>query len=178
LAEKARLEQVPYLRWQAEGDLNVIDGPVIEPDVIANEIINICGTYNVQQVAFDPSLAGPIMGKLMDHGIEVVQQPQSSKAMHGPICDLERYVNGRRLRHGGHPILRKHLDSVVVKRATSASELTTMHKGTRHSNHIDGAIASAIAVSRAAANDNTSELFARDPDEHAKAMDDAWNEAA
>ncbi len=29
-----------------------------------------------------------------------------------------------------------------------------MHKGTRHSNHIDGAIAAALAVFRAAANDN------------------------
>lgn len=165
LAEKARVEQVPYLRWQDDGFLNVIDGPVIEPDVIAAEIINFCGTYDVQEVAFDPSLAGPIMGKLMDHGINVVQQPQSSKHMHGPICDLERFVNGKRLRHGGHPILRNHLDSVVVKRATNAGELVTMHKGTRHSNHIDGAVASAIAVSRAAANDNRRSIHDMDPDE-------------
>lgn len=173
LAEKGRVEQVPYLRWQDEGFLNVIDGPVIEPDVIASQIINICGTYNVQEVAFDPSLAGPIMGKLMDHGIEVVQQPQSPKHMHGPICDLERFVNGKRLRHGGHPILRNHLDSVVVKRATSASELTTMHKGTRHSNHIDGAVASAIAVSRAAANDNRRSFLDMDPDEFDQIMKEA-----
>lgn len=173
LAEKARVEQVPYLRWQDDGFLNVIDGPVIEPDVIAAEIINLCGTYDVQEVAFDPSLAGPIMGKLMDHGVNVVQQPQSSKHMHGPICDLERFVNGKRLRHGGHPILRNHLDSVVVKRATNAGELVTMHKGTRHSNHIDGAIASAIAVSRAAANDNRRSFLDMDPDE----LDRLWSEA-
>lgn len=165
LAEKGRVEQVPYLRWQDEGFLNVIEGPVIEPDVIASEIINICGTYNVQEVAFDPALAGPIMGKLMDHGIEVVQQPQTPKHMHGPICDLERFVNGKRLRHGGHPILRNHFDSVVVKRATNAGELVTMHKGTRHSNHIDGAIASAIAVARAAANENRRSIFDLDDDE-------------
>lgn len=168
LAEKARLEQVPYLRWQDEGFLNVIKGPTIEPEVIAAEIINICGTFNVQEVAFDPALAGPIMGKLTDHGIQVVVQPQTSKHMHGPICDLERFVNGRRLRHGGHPILRNHFDSVVVKRATSASELTTVHKGTRHSNHIDGAIASAIAISRAAANDNRRSIHDMDPEEEAE----------
>nr|WP_313010704.1 terminase TerL endonuclease subunit [Brucella intermedia] len=149
LDEKARLEQVPYLRWRDDGFLNVIDGPVIEPDAITAQIIDICGTYNVQEVVFDPSLAGPIMAKLIDAGINVLQLPQTPKNMHGPICDLERIVNGKRIRHGAHPILRKHFESVVVKRATNAGELVTMHKGTRHSNHIDGAIASALAVSRA-----------------------------
>jgi phage terminase large subunit-like protein len=188
LEEKARLEQVPYLQWRDEGFLTVLDGPeingevtkahVIEPDVIADKIVDLCATYDVREVTFDPSLAGPVMSKLMDHGITVHRLPQTAKHMHGPICDLERAVNGRRLRHAGHPILRQHIDSVVVKRATNASELVTMHKGTRHSNHIDGAIASALAVFRAAANDNTPSIHERDPDEYAAMMDRAWNEVA
>lgn len=178
LEDKAKVEQVPYLRWRDDGLLNVIDGPVIEPDVIADKIVDLCGTYDVKEVVFDPSLAGPIMGKLMDYGINVLQLPQTAKHMHGPICDLERIVNGRRIRHGAHPILRNHFESVVVKRATSASELTTMHKGTRHSNHIDGAIASALSVFRAAANDNGPTLHELDPDEYAARMDAMWEEAA
>lgn len=165
IEEKARLEQVPYTRWRDDDLLNVIDGPVIEPDAIADKIIDICGTYDVREVIFDPSLAGPVMGKLMDHGVNVLQVRQTPVNMHGPICDLERVVNGKRVRHGGHPILRQHFDSVVVKRATNAGALTTMHKGTRHSNHIDGAIASALAVFRAAANDNQPSIFDLDPDE-------------
>ena len=178
LEDKAKVEQVPYTQWRDEGLLNVIDGPVIEPDVIADQIIDLCGTYDVREVVFDPSLAGPLMRKLLDHGINVLQLPQTAKHMHGPICDLERIVNGRRIRHGAHPILRNHFESVVVKRATSASELTTMHKGTRHSNHIDGAIASALSVFRAAANDNQPSLHELDPDEYAARMDAMWDEAA
>lgn len=173
LDDKAKVEQVPYPRWRDDGLLNVIDGPVIEPDVIADRIIDLCGTYDVREVIFDPSLAGPIMGKLMDQGINVLQLPQTAKHMHGPICDLERVVNGRRIRHDAHPILRNHFESVVVKRATSASELTTMHKGTRHSNHIDGAIASALAVFRAAANDNQRSIFDLDPDDFDRLCDEA-----
>jgi phage terminase large subunit-like protein len=163
LDEKARLEQVPYPRWRDEGLLNVIDGPVIEPDVIADKIIDLCGTYDVREVAFDPALAGPIMSKLMEAGINVLQIPQRPSTMHGPICDLERIVNGRRIRHSAHPILRNHLESVVVKRATNAGELTTMHKGTSHSNHIDGAIASALAVSRAVSGEDNRSRY-NDPD--------------
>jgi phage terminase large subunit-like protein len=163
LEEKARLEQVPYPRWRDEGLLNVIEGPVIEPDAIADHIIELCATYSVREVAFDPSLAGPIMGKLMDHGINVLQIPQRPTNMHGPICDLERTVNGRRIRHAAHPILRNHFDSVVVKRATNAGELVTMHKGTANSNHIDGAIASALAVSRAVAGESNLSRY-NDPD--------------
>ncbi len=178
LDEKARLEQLPYLRWRDDGLLNVIDGPVIEPDTIADKIIDLCGTYDVREVVFDPSLAGPIMAKLMDAGINVLQLPQTPKNMHGPICDLERIVNGKHIRHGAHPILRKHFDSVVVKRATSASELTTMHKGTRHSNHIDGAIASSLAVSRAAANDNRRSIHDLNPDEFDRLFREAEAKAA
>jgi phage terminase large subunit-like protein len=178
LEDKAKLEQVPYPQWRDDGLLDVLDGPVIEPDVIADKIIDLCGTYDVKEVVFDPSLAGPLMRKLSDHGITVLQLPQTAKHMHGPICDLERVVNGRRIRHGAHPILRNHFESVVVKRATSASELTTMHKGTRHSNHIDGAIASALAVFRAAANDNQPSLHELDPDEYAARMDAMWDDAA
>lgn len=165
LEEKARREAVPYTRWRDEGLLNVIDGPVIEPDVIADAIIDICGTYKVQEVIFDPSLAGPLMAKLIDHGISVLQHTQTPKNMHGPICDLERVVNGRRIRHGAHPILRNHLESVVVKRATNAGELTTMHKGTAKSNHVDGAIASALSIFRAAANDNQPSIFDLEADD-------------
>lgn len=173
LEDKAKVEQVPYPRWRDDGLLNVIDGPVIEPDAIADKIIDLCGTYDVREVVFDPSLAGPIMSKLMDHSLNVVQVRQTPVNMHGPICDLERVVNGRRIRHGAHPILRNHFDSVVVKRAANAGELVTMHKGTRHSNHIDGAIASALAVSRAAANDNTRSIFDLPPEEFDRLHEEA-----
>ena len=174
LEEKTRVEQVPYTQWRDDGLLSVVDGPVIEPDVIADRIVELCSTYSVQEVVFDPSLAGPLMSKLMDQGINVLQVSQTAKHMHGPICDLERIVNGRRIRHGAHPILRNHFESVVVKRATNAGELTTMHKGTRHSNHIDGAVASALAVFRAAANDNRRSVLDLDSEE----LDRIWSEAA
>ncbi len=173
LEDKAKVEQVPYPRWRDDGLLNVISGPVIEPDVIADKIIDLCGTFDVREVVFDPSLAGPLMAKLMDHGVNVLQLPQTAKHMHGPICDLERVVNGRRIRHGAHPILRNHFESVVVKRATNAGELTTMHKGTRHSNHIDGAIASALSVFRAVANDNQRSIYSLPEDEFAALMAEA-----
>lgn len=171
LEDKAKVEQVPYPRWRDDGLLDVIDGPVIEPDAIADKIIDLCGTYDVREVVFDPSLAGPIMAKLMDHGINVLQVRQTPVNMHGPICDLERVVNGRRIRHGAHPILRNHFDSVVVKRAANAGELVTMHKGTRHSNHIDGAIASALAVSRAVAGEQSGSFL------DTADFDSLWNEA-
>jgi len=172
LEDKAKVEQVPYPRWRDDGLLDVIDGPVIEPDAIADKIINLCGTYDVREVVLDPSLAGPLMSKLMDHGINVLQVRQTPVNMHGPICDLERVVNGRRIRHGAHPILRQHFDSVVVKRAANAGELVTMHKGTRHSNHIDGAIASALAVSRAVAGEQSGSFL------DTADFDSLWNEAA
>ena len=64
--------------------------------------------------------------------------------------DLERTVNGRKLRHNGHPVLRHHFDSVVASRGDTG--LIRLHKGGRF-DRIDAAIAAAMSVSRAVSND-------------------------
>ena len=75
------------------------------------------------------------------------------------IGALERTVNGRKIRHSGHPVLRHHFDSVVASRNDSG--LVRMHKANRF-HRIDGAVAAAMAVGRAAANDNTRSIYDRD----------------
>ncbi|QYM72681.1 phage terminase family protein [Pseudochrobactrum sp. Wa41.01b-1] len=60
-------------------------------------------------------------------------------------------MNGRNIRHTGHPILRHHFDSVVASRSDMG--LVRMHKGQK-TDRIDGAVAAAMAVSRAAAGES------------------------
>ena len=67
------------------------------------------------------------------------------------IGDLERTVNGQMIRQGGHAVLRHHFDSVVASR--NATGLVRMHKA-RKTDRIDGAVATAMAVSRACAGDS------------------------
>lgn len=169
LTGRSQRDRVPYAVWRDNGLVTVIDGPVIEPEAIEDQIRELCARYDVREIAFDPHLARMTMQRLHDDGLPVVEFRQGPLTMGPAIGDLERTVNGRKIRHTGHPVLRHHFDSVVASRNDTG--LVRMHKGTRF-DRIDGAVASAMAVSRAAANDNTRSIFERDD------FDDLWKEAS
>ncbi|TPL52045.1 terminase large subunit [Mesorhizobium sp. B2-4-4] len=170
LKGRAERDGVPYEQWRDDGLITVIDGPVIEPEEVEKHIRELCARFDVQEIAFDPYDARMIMQRLHDDGLPAVEMRQGPLTMGPAIADLERVVNGRALRHAGHPILRHHFDSAVVKRGDSG--FPRMFKG-RNTDHIDGAVAAAMAVSRASLNDNRKSFLDMDPDELDRLMAEA-----
>lgn len=169
LTGRSQRDRVPYAVWRDNGLVTVIDGPVIEPEAIEDQIRELCARFDVREIAFDPHLARMTMQRLHDDGLPVVEFRQGPLTMGPAIGDLERTVNGRKIRHTGHPVLRHHFDSVVASRNDTG--LVRMHKGNRF-DRIDGAVASAMAVSRATTNDSSQSIFERDD------FDDLWKEAS
>ncbi|UJW85766.1 terminase large subunit [Devosia sp. SL43] len=155
LQKRADRDQAPYVRWRDEGFLRTVPGFVIEPAQIEAEIRDIVADNdNVVEVAVDPNMADTLLHHLVEDGIPAFKYDQTRVLMAKAAADLERVVNGERIRHDGHPILRAHLDNV---RAVTGSDDKTLMKKAKATDRIDGAIAAAIAVSRAeAANDNHS----------------------
>lgn len=160
LKGRADRDGVPYKVWRDQGLVTVIDGPVIEPQAVEVQIREICARFDVQEVAFDPHLARMTMQRLYDDGIPAIEMRQGPLTMGPAIGDLERTVNGRMIRHDGHPVLRHHFDSVVASRNDTG--LVRMHKG-KKTDRIDGAIAAAMAVSRAVAGESNLSRY-NDPD--------------
>jgi phage terminase large subunit-like protein len=161
LQKRADRDGAPYVRWRDDGFLRTVPGSTIEPEHIEEEILEICAANsNVVEVAFDPNLAERTIERLAAADIPVVKYAQSPLLMGKAAADLERVVNGRRLRHDGHPILRAHLDHVKARIGTTGLKFMQKDKAT---DRIDGAIAAAIAVTRAVSNDNSASIF-DDPD--------------
>lgn len=148
LRERGERDGVPYERWASAGLLNVVTGPVIDPLVVEDHIRELCAGHDVQEIAFDPYLARRTMQNLHDDGLPAVEFRQAPLTMGVANGDLERTVNGQMIRHAGHAVLRHHFDSVVASRNNSG--LVRMHKGHK-TDRIDGAVATAMAVSRACA---------------------------
>jgi phage terminase large subunit-like protein len=161
LKGRSERDAVPYEQWRDDKKVTVIDGPVIEPEDVEKKIRDLCATYDVREIAFDPHLARMTMQRLYDDGLPVIEFRQGPLTMGPAIGTLERVVNGKALRHNGHPVLRHHFDSVVASRNDTG--LVRMHKG-KKTDRIDGAVAAVMAVARAAANDNTPSIHERDPD--------------
>jgi len=162
LRTRATRDGVPYEEWHKDGLITAIDGPIIELEEVEKQIRELCATYNVQQIAFDPHLARQMMQRLCDDGLPAVEHRQTPLNMGIAYGTLERVVNGRRLKHGGHPILRHHFDSVVAVRANDGRVKALQDKKT---NRIDGADAAAMAVFRATMNDNSKSFLELDDDE-------------
>lgn len=170
LRGRAERDGVPYEQWRDDGLINMIDGPVIEPEAVEAHIRELCATYDVREIAFDPHLARMTMQRLHNDGLPAVEMRQGPLTMGPAIGILERVVNGRALRHSGHPVLRHHFDSVVASRNDTG--LVRMHKG-KKTDRIDGAVAAVMAVARAAANDNRKSFLDMDPDELDRLMSEA-----
>ena len=72
------------------------------------------------------------------------------------IKELERAIIGRRFRHGGNPVLRWNFDNIAVE--TDKAGNKSFHKG-RSKDRIDGAVAAAMAVGRAAAGADNHSVY-------------------
>lgn len=169
LKGRAERDGVPYVQWRDDKLITVIDGPVIEPEAVEAHIRELCATYAVREIAFDPHLARMTMQRLFDDGLPAIEFRQGPLTMGPAIGILERVVNGRALRHNGHPVLRHHFDSVVASRNDTG--LVRMHKG-KKTDRIDGAVAAVMAVARASMNDNRKSFLDLDPDEFDRLMSD------
>lgn len=151
LQRRADRDGVPYPRWAEDGLIIPTPGNVVDFRVVEDQIREICATYNVQEIAFDPHLARVTLNNLLEDGFPAVEMRQGWVTMAPAVKELERAIVGNRFRHGGHPILRWHFDNVAVE--TDKAGNKSFHKG-KSRDRIDGAVATAMAVARCA-NGNT-----------------------
>ncbi|WP_306113277.1 MULTISPECIES: terminase large subunit [unclassified Roseovarius] len=157
LKGRADRDGLPYEQWHEEGLIHVIPGPIIDPVEIETHITEICARFDVEEIAFDPHLARQTMQHLYDDGLPTIEFRQTPLNMGVAAGDLERTVNGELIRHNGHAALRQHFDSVVASR-NETTGLIRLHKGKR-TDRIDGAVASAMAVSRACAAESNKSAY-------------------
>lgn len=157
LRAKGDRDGAPYERWRDDGLIEVCPGPIIDHGAVEDHIRELCATYDVQEVAFDPHLARITMQNLQDDGLPVLSFPQRPLTMGVAAGDLERIVTGRAIRHNGDPVQRQHFENVVTSRNPTTG-LIRLHKA-RSNSRIDAAVASAMAVSRAVAGHNTKSRY-------------------
>lgn len=111
-----RRVQVPLDQWRREGWLRVTEGNVIDYSVVEDQVVTDAKRFDLQRVSYDRMFAGQLVQGVQERveGLEVTPIPQTFLGLSPAAKELERLVLAHRLRHGGHPILRWHADSVEV----------------------------------------------------------------
>lgn len=148
LRRRADRDDVPYPMWAEDGLIVPTPGNVVDFRAVEDQIRELCARFNVREIAFDPHLARNSLNNLLDDGLPAVEMRQGWVTMAPAVKELERAIIGGRFRHGGHPILRWHFDNVAVETDKAGNRM--FHKG-RSRDRIDGAVACAMAIARAAA---------------------------
>lgn len=140
-----------YTAWAEQGFITPTEGNVIDYAVVEAKIVEICEEFDVREIAFDPAMAQQVKQPCVEMGLPVVDFRQISTLMMPAIHELERAILGGELRHAGHPVLRHNFANVVVKR-NDHGHVVRFLKPKRWLS-IDGAVATAMAVSRCANNE-------------------------
>lgn len=162
LRERADRDGVPYPAWAEEGFITATDGNVVDFRAVSDCIRELCARFYVQEIAFDPHLGRVMMAELLEEGLPVVEFRQGWVSMAPAVKELERAIVGRRFAHGGHPVLRWNFENIEVRTDSAGNRM--FHKG-KSKDRIDGAVAAAMAVSRAAeGNSNRSSYDAATDD--------------
>ncbi|GGG62769.1 terminase [Salipiger pallidus] len=150
LRAREDLSGVPYTTWADDGLITATEGNVVDFRAVEDGVRELCARFNVQEIAFDPHLARNMLNDLLEDGFPAVEFRQGWVTMAPAVKELERAIIGRRFRHGGHPVLRWNFANIEVK--TDSSGNRSFHKG-KSKDKIDGAVASAMAVARCAADE-------------------------
>lgn len=161
LREREERTGAPYLEWERQGLITATNGNVVDFDAVEAAIRDLCDRFEVREVAFDPALARSVLNSLQNDGYPAVEMRQGAVSMMPAIAELERAIVAGKFRHGGNPVLRFNFANVEVER-NKQQHAVRFVKAKRWLS-IDGAVASAMAVSRAAAGESSGLSFLADP---------------
>jgi phage terminase large subunit-like protein len=109
-------DKVPYRAWAEAGYLTLTEGDVIDYDWIRREVNELCADLDMKLIAVDPYNAQQLLTTLSESdGLPVKKLIQGFLSLNAPTKELKRLVMSRKIRHGGHPILKWNSRNAVVK---------------------------------------------------------------
>jgi phage terminase large subunit-like protein len=125
------------------------DGNVIDYDAIRAKVQELGEQFNIREIAFDRWNATQVTTQLAGDGYTMVPFGQGFQSMSSPTKRLLELAISGRIAHGGNPVLRWMAGNAVVKTDPAGNIKLDKSKSTEK---IDGAVALAMALSRAEAH--------------------------
>jgi phage terminase large subunit-like protein len=145
ILERAKRDHVPYDQWAKQGLIQATEGNVIDYRAIKLKLEALAETYNIKEIGFDRWGATQLTQELDESGFEVVPIGQGFASMSAPTKELLNLVLGKRIVHGGNPVLRWMADNMVVSTDPAGNIKPNKAKSTEK---IDGMVALIMAIDR------------------------------
>jgi phage terminase large subunit-like protein len=149
-------DNLPYADFEASGRLVVTEGNSIDTDRIIADLVDVCSDLDVREVAVDRWGATSFLRQLQDRGLPVAEFGQGFRSMSEPCKEIERAILNREFHAGGDPILRWNMGNIRVEQDAAGN--VKFSKVKAHGK-IDGAVAVAMAIGRAIANESAASVY-------------------
>ena len=152
--ERGKIDGGPYDTWAKQGFMTLIDGPVIDPSVIAMAVAEISQDYDLQLLAYDRWRINDFQRELDNIGAQIpmVSFGQGFKDMAPAVDKVERLVAERKLCHGANPVLNFCVANAVVTQDPAGNRKLDKK---RSFSRIDGLVALAMGLGSMSAEDMT-----------------------
>ena len=143
--ERGKIDGGPYDTWAKQGFMTLIDGPVIDPSVIAMAVAEISQDYDLQLLAYDRWRINDFQRELDKLGaqIQMVSFGQGFKDMAPAVDKVERLVAERKLCHGANPVLNFCVANALITQDPAGNRKLDKK---RSFSRIDGLVALAMAL--------------------------------
>lgn len=150
LADKSRVDRVPYDMWRDQGFLLTAPGKSVDYDYIASYLFDLFQRYDIQKIAFDrwhfkehfrPAL---LRGGFDEEKIDSRFVPfgQGFKDVTPALRTFEGEILNTRISHGNHPVLAMCAANAVVQTDPAGNRKLAKHKS---AGRIDAMVATMMA---------------------------------
>ncbi len=147
LYDRQNRYQAQYQAWARNGFLRTTEGNAVDYSVVKAQVLEDAQTFQLVDCSVDRLFQGyQLTMELAEEGIKVAAMGMGFYSMAVPTRELERRLLLRKLRHGGHPVLRWMADNVSVKQ-DPAGNLKPDKANSQ--GKIDGIVALIMALDRA-----------------------------
>ena len=150
---------VPYARWVEGKHLASSPGSVTDYAQVEGAIRDLCQRFDVAEICFDPWSASHMMQRLGEEELPVYAHRQGYQSMSEPMRAFERAVLGRKLRHGGNPLLRWCVGNVIADMDPAGGIKPNKRKS---KDKIDPAVAAVMALGRAEYGETGKSIYANE----------------
>ena len=142
--QRERRDKVPYLTWERQGHLHMTQGNVTDFDRVRHDIGALASKYRIRGVGLDPWNSAQLGLQLQGDGLPMEQFRQGYGSMSAPSKQLENWVVGGKLLHGGHPVLTWQAGSVAIQSDSAAGNIKPSKA--KSTERIDGIVSLVMAI--------------------------------
>lgn len=145
LRDRAARDRAPYDKWAEQGWLEVLPGSSIEYSMVTARLVELFDETAAHKVAFDRWRIDVLTAELSRLGRELPLEPfgQGYKDMSPALETVETELMNKRIRHGGHPVLKWCAENAIAISDPSGNRKLDKSKS---SSRIDGLVAMVMAM--------------------------------